>query len=127
MTNNILVTIEKAGEDNKVQRINAKQSKFFGLVVSTEKHFRNTEILWETSAFDEKSGQHLSYRLKVPRLLPGVVASQMPNCPDYLPGPSTSRRLSLQERLISKDQSNISKALMQSGDECEKQKKTISA
>ena len=36
MNNNILVTIEKAGEDNKVQRINAKQSKFFGLVVSTE-------------------------------------------------------------------------------------------
>jgi len=51
-----------------------------------EKHFRKTEFRWEASAFHEKTGRHLSYCLKVQRLLPGVVPSQMSNCPDHLSG-----------------------------------------
>ena len=86
-----------------------------------EKHFRKTEIRWETSAFDEQTGQHLSYRLKVSSLLPGVVPSQMPNCPDYLSGSNSSHRPSLNEILISKEQSNLSNALMQSRHDGEQQ------
>jgi len=45
----------------------------------------------------------------------------MPNCPDYLSGPSSSRRLSLHERLTAKEQSNLTKALNQSRHDCEQQ------
>jgi len=47
----------------------------------------------------------------------------MPNCTYHLSGPSLSRRLSLNERCFSKEQSNLPKALMQSRDECEEQEK----
>ena len=47
----------------------------------------------------------------------------MPNCPDYLSGPSASRRqgLKLNERLISKEQFNSSNALNQSRHDWEQQ------
>jgi len=47
----------------------------------------------------------------------------MPNCPDYLSGPSSSRRLTLNERLTAKEQSNVSNALNQSRYDCEQQEK----
>jgi len=81
------------------------------------------EIRWETSAFDVKTGQYLSYRLKVLRLLPGIVPSQMPNFLDYLSGPNSSSRQSLNERLISRKQSNLSNALVQSRHDWEHQEK----
>jgi len=45
----------------------------------------------------------------------------MPNCPDYSSGPNSSRRLSLNERLISKEQSNLSSALNQTRHDCGQQ------
>ena len=59
----------------------------------------------------------LSCRLKIPRLHPGAIPSQFPNCPSYLSKPSEMPRPSRNEILQNKEELNLAKALQQSKEE----------
>ena len=49
-----------------------------------ELHFPPSEIIRNTSAFDDKCGKAIACNLKFPKLSFGAVPSIFPNCPAYL-------------------------------------------
>ena len=82
--------------------------------------FHAHEILWNTSAFDEKNGKWLSCKLDKPRLVPDAVPSQFPNCPSYLSENKSLKRQSRDDLLKSKEE-NLLKATQKSLKDFEEQ------
>ena len=56
-----------------------------------ERHFRPEDIRWETSVFDEKTGNRITAKLEKPRHVCGAVPCLLPNCPAYLSTYTNSR------------------------------------
>ena len=85
-----------------------------------EQHFKPEDIRKTTTAYDEKTGQTLSYDLTVPQLVPGAVPTLLPNCSFYLSSSATSSRASRNSRNMLREKKQLATALAESKREHER-------
>ncbi|XP_035232254.1 uncharacterized protein LOC118204042 [Stegodyphus dumicola] len=76
-----------------------------------EKHFVESDIERTVEHFDEKKGTSIKINLIRPRLRKDAVPSQLPGCPKYLSGKSSTSRESADDRRVRIDRNNIQSAL----------------
>ena len=65
----------------------------------------------------------MTYDLDKPRIVPGAVPSQMPNCPDYLSAAAPSMRRSRDEKLQERENLELADAILKSQKQHEEQQK----
>lgn len=79
-----------------------------------ELHFRQEDIEWETSYYEEKSGRTFTAKLHKPRLRKDAVPSVLPNCPSYLSASTISSRESPDSKRCRREEAAIQNAIDQS-------------
>ena len=62
----------------------------------------------------------MTYKLEMPRLIPGCIPSKMPNCPVYLSAPTPSVRKSREIKLQDREQNEFASAIRISAEEYKK-------
>ena len=84
-----------------------------------EQHSHDSKIICIASVFDEKSGKAITCNLKTPKLSPDAIPSIFPNFPSSLSQSDSSKRLSREKIVESKEEQNIKKAIEKSKEEFE--------
>ena len=86
-------------------------------------HFLAHEVQQTDAVVDSKTGKTVTNNLDVPRLVPGAVPSQMPNCPEsYSDSPAPVRK-SRSEKLQERNNKELAEALCKSLEEYEQRQK----
>ena len=73
--------------------------------------------------FNSKTGETVTYNLDKPRLVPGAIPTQMPNCPDYFSAPTPPVRKSRDEKLEEKENHELAAAIQKIKKELDQQQK----
>ncbi|XP_035218201.1 uncharacterized protein LOC118191504 [Stegodyphus dumicola] len=78
------------------------------------KHFQPDDLIWETSAFDEKNGKIIKASLQRPKLKEGAFPSIFDGCPSYLSSQAGSSRKSPNEKKMEREANLMMKAIAHS-------------
>ena len=81
------------------------------------------EVQQTGAIVDSKTGKTVTYNLDVPRLVPGAVSSQMPNCPKYYSASPAPVRKSRSEKLQERNNKELAEALRKSQEEYKQRQK----
>ena len=86
-------------------------------------HFLAHEVLRTGAVVDLKTGKTVTFNLDVPRLVPGAMPSQMPNCPEYYSASPAPVWKSRSEKLQERNNKELSEALRKSQEEYKQRQK----
>ena len=86
-------------------------------------HFLAHEVQRTGAIVDSKTGKTVTYNMDVPRLVPGAMLSQMPNCPENYSASPAPMRKSRSEKLQERNNKELAEALRKSQEEYKQRQK----